>query len=104
MFISSFKIILNVFSNPDTVLDNKKYSTEWEFPGDLVIRIPSFHCLACIQSLVRELRLHKLNGMARQNPKNSIEWTNTEKNTVSTFMKITFSLEIDNKLLEMGGM
>ena len=67
-----------------------------EFPGDLVIRIPGFHCLACIQYLVRELRFHKLNGMAFQNSKNSIEWTNTEQNTISTFMKLTCSLEIDN--------
>ena len=34
-----------------------------EFPGSPVVRTPRFHCLRVqIQSLVRELRSHKLHG------------------------------------------
>lgn len=28
----------------------------WEFPGDLMVRTPGFHCQAWVQSLVRKLR------------------------------------------------
>ena len=38
----------------------------WDFPGGLVVRIWGFHCLAQLQSLVRELRSCQPCGMTRK--------------------------------------
>ena len=40
-----------------------------EFPGSPVVRTQRFHCWVRVQSLVGELRSHKLCGMAKKEKK-----------------------------------
>ena len=41
----------------------------WNSSGGPVIRTRRFHCQTCVQSLVRELRSHKLHGVAKKKKK-----------------------------------
>ena len=48
-----------------------KLNVQREFPGDLLVRTQSFHCSNSVQSLVGELRSHKLLSAAKKKKKNS---------------------------------
>ena len=45
---------------------NRKNISLGELPGDPVVRAPRSHCRGRVQSLVRELRSHKLHGVAKK--------------------------------------
>ena len=49
-------------------IKKKIESISWEFPGGLVVRIPGFHSVTWVQSLVEELRSHKLVSVATKKP------------------------------------
>ena len=44
---------------------DRRYINPWEFPGGPVVRTWRFHCRAQVQSLIKELRSHKLNNMTK---------------------------------------
>ena len=60
-----------------------------EFPGSPVVKTPYFHCQgAQISSLVRELRSHMLQGVAKSK---YINWAYVLKSAVYICMKVCVS-------------
>ena len=52
---------------------DRRYINPWEFPGGPVVRTWRFHCRAQVQSLIKELRSHKLNNMTKLEGEKKIE-------------------------------